>query len=156
MPVDVDVLPDVGRQPCNVFVPRGTYEMAHMGQFHMAGLDYAISSPPWAWARNANAFATDERHASRRVGFVHHYHPLSAEEQAMIVTRHWAHLHLDDRSDYTKVEAFAAIARITGGNFRLTGRLLAQVLRILEINQLTTVTAEVVEAARGALVIGSL
>jgi Holliday junction resolvasome RuvABC ATP-dependent DNA helicase subunit len=51
-------------------------------------------------------------------------------------------------------EAVATIARITGGNLRLTQRLMAQVQRILEINELHTVTKEVVEAARESLVLG--
>ena len=45
-------------------------------------------------------------------------------------------------------------ARITGGNFRLVDRLLTQIQRILTINQLATVTPEVVEAARESLLIG--
>jgi len=48
----------------------------------------------------------------------------------------------------------AAITRITSGNFRLTGRLIAQIQRILDINHLSVVTREVVEAARESLVIG--
>jgi hypothetical protein len=46
-------------------------------------------------------------------------------------------------------------ARITSGNVRLVRRLFSQIQRILEINQLTTVTHEVVEAARETLVIGA-
>jgi DNA transposition AAA+ family ATPase len=91
-----------------------------------------------------------------RVGFVHHYRPLAPEEQAHVLARHWPHLGLDDREDFTVAEAVAAIARITGGNFRLTGRLVAQIERILEINELRTVTKEVVETARESLVIGTL
>ena len=54
----------------------------------------------------------------------------------------------------TTGEAVAAITRITSGNFRLTGRLIAQIQRILDINHLSVVTSQVVEAARESLVIG--
>jgi Holliday junction resolvasome RuvABC ATP-dependent DNA helicase subunit len=50
----------------------------------------------------------------------------------------------------------AAITRITRGNFRLASRLVAQIDRVLDINQMTTVTKEVVDAARESLVIGIL
>ncbi len=93
-----------------------------------------------------------------RVGFVHHYRTLSATEQAFIMARHWPHLNLAEPSaadDYTTAEAGAAIARITGGNFRLINRLLAQIDRILEINQLSVVTSEVVDTARESLVVGT-
>jgi DNA transposition AAA+ family ATPase len=53
-------------------------------------------------------------------------------------------------------ETVAAVIRVTGGNFRLLGRLLTQAERILEINGLTGVTAEVIDAARESLVIGQL
>jgi DNA transposition AAA+ family ATPase len=88
-----------------------------------------------------------------RVGFVHHYKPLSADEQAYVLARHWPHLGLG-HDDFATTEAVAAITRITNGNFRLTTRLIDQIERILEINQLTIVTKEVVEAARENLVIG--
>lgn len=51
-------------------------------------------------------------------------------------------------------EAVAAITRITNGNFRLATRLVDQVERVLEIDEMTTVTKEVVEAARENLVFG--
>jgi DNA transposition AAA+ family ATPase len=51
-------------------------------------------------------------------------------------------------------QARAAIMRITGGNFRLLHRLLTQIARLVEINTLSQVTQEVVEAARETLVIG--
>ena len=54
----------------------------------------------------------------------------------------------------TEEEVLAAILRITGGNFRLLQRLLTQIARIVAINDLQTVTAQVVDTARDTLVIG--
>ena len=90
-----------------------------------------------------------------RIGFVHEYRLLTTEELTAVLTRRW---HTDGLSsstdDFTESVAIATIARITGGNFRLVDRLLSQVQRILQINHLDTVTPEVVEAAREALLIG--
>jgi hypothetical protein len=52
-------------------------------------------------------------------------------------------------------ETLAAVLRITGGNFRLLDRLLTQISRGLEINELQQITPAVVEAARESLVIGT-
>jgi hypothetical protein len=48
----------------------------------------------------------------------------------------------------------ARLIRMTGGNFRLLTRLLTQIERVLEVNNLQTLSTEVVEAARDSLVIG--
>ena len=89
------------------------------------------------------------------MGFVHQYRPLGDEELRFVLTHKWAELGLAFApDDYTDAEALAAIARITGGNFRLVQRLFSQIERVLEINRLRTITAEVVETARENLVIG--
>ena len=90
-----------------------------------------------------------------RVGFAHKYRPLSPEELTFVLEHHYHRLGLTlTTDDFTDVEAIAAVARITGGNFRLVQRLFAQITRILNINNLTTITQEVVETARQNLVIG--
>jgi DNA transposition AAA+ family ATPase len=91
-----------------------------------------------------------------RVGFVHQFRALSVEEMRFILTHKWQEMGLTlPPDDFTDAEAVAAMIRITGGNFRLVQRLCSQIARILEINALRTVTAEVVEAARENLVIGA-
>ena len=91
------------------------------------------------------------------MGFVHQYRPLGEEELRFVLTHKWAELGLAFApDDDTDAEALAAIARITGGNFRLVQRLFSQIARILRINQLQTITQEVVAAAREQLVIGHL
>jgi hypothetical protein len=52
-------------------------------------------------------------------------------------------------------EAITSIIRISDGKFRLLYRLLQQIGRVIEINELDKVTPEVVEAARESLVIGT-
>jgi DNA transposition AAA+ family ATPase len=90
-----------------------------------------------------------------RVGFVHAYRPLSVDELRFILERKWQQLGLTlDPNDFTDAEAMAAIARHTGGNFRLVQRLWSQIERILDLNALRVVTKEVVDTAREALVIG--
>lgn len=91
-----------------------------------------------------------------RVGFAHHYRPLQGEELAFVLARHWRKLGLNlDDADFTDHQATAAIIRITGGNFRLLHRLFIQIERILRINDLHAITADVVETARSTLVIGA-
>jgi type II secretory pathway predicted ATPase ExeA len=50
-----------------------------------------------------------------RVGFLHHYQPLSAYEQTFVLARRWPNLGLDDSEDFTTSEARAAIIRIPAG-----------------------------------------
>ena len=89
-----------------------------------------------------------------RIGFVHEVRPLASKEIREVLDQHWTPpgVHLPQHP--WDEETFAAISRVTGGNFRLLNRLLTQMERILEINSIKQVTKAVVEAARESLVIG--
>ena len=92
-----------------------------------------------------------------RIGFAHAYKPLSEEEVAFIIRNHLQSLNITiHEKDFADQEAIASFTRITQGNFRLINRLLQQTIRVLEINRLSSITKEVVEAARECLVIGNL
>jgi hypothetical protein len=43
------------------------------------------------------------------------------------------------------------ILRIAGSNFRLVVRLLTQIQRVLDVNQLPAITPEIVDAASGSM-----
>jgi len=89
-------------------------------------------------------------------GFAHHYTALTGDELHFILTRHWRKFGADlDIDDFTDTQAIATIARLTGGNFRLIQRLFAQIARVLTINDLSVITADVVEAASSTLVLGA-
>jgi hypothetical protein len=90
-----------------------------------------------------------------RVGFVHQFRPLSGRElqesSSMSGCSSASTLAHDQHVDTAVINA---IARVTGGNFRLVQRPFAQVQRIIPINQLPAVTTEVVSLAREKLVDG--
>ena len=92
-----------------------------------------------------------------RVGFVHEFRSLNAVEVRRFLQDHWSPrgVALPTASSFD-AEVVTAIIRVTGGNFQLLHRLLAQIARILEINALAQVTCAVVEAARESLVIGQV
>jgi DNA transposition AAA+ family ATPase len=92
-----------------------------------------------------------------RVGFVHAFRPLSAEGVRDLFRHKWlpSGSVLPDEGLHDEA-VMATIIRITGGNFRLLHRLLTQMARLVEINTLSRVTKEVVEAARESLVIGAV
>ena len=84
------------------------------------------------------------------------YRPLAGPDLAAVLAAYWQLLgHTLNPDSPADADTIAAVARITGGNFRLIERLLGQVRRVLDINDLDTITADVIDTARGALVIGT-
>ncbi|WP_226584538.1 AAA family ATPase [Acuticoccus sediminis] len=91
-----------------------------------------------------------------RIGFVHEFKPLGTEETRFLFAKHEPELGLPfDPDQLDDLEAVAAIIRITQGNFRLIERLVAQMRRIMALNRLDGLSADLVAAARDCLVIGS-
>lgn len=88
-----------------------------------------------------------------RIGFVHEFRPLSVSEVRRLLGEGWrpAGVTLGPGDE----DSIASIVRVTGGNFRLLHRLLAQAERIARLNGLDAITGPVVDAARESLVIGS-
>jgi DNA transposition AAA+ family ATPase len=91
-----------------------------------------------------------------RIGFVHEFRPLGPAEMGRLFDARWAPSGVKLPNATLSADVSAAIMRVTGGNFRLLNRLLTQIERILEINQLQVISPEVVEAARESLVIGRI
>lgn len=90
-----------------------------------------------------------------RIGFIHQFKNLGRAEVEFIVNKHPTNLGIRiDENDFTDQEAISAIVRMTNGNFRLINRLLKQSLRIMKVNCMTTLTKEIIEAARTCLLIG--
>ena len=123
-------------------VIRDLYDRRHIGVIliGMPGLEKRLS-------RYAQFYS--------RVGFVHHFKPLYQDEIHLILQRTWQALALTfDPNTCTEHDALITILHITQGNFRLLERLISQIVRILNVNQLRTLTRDVIMTARESLIIG--
>jgi Cdc6-like AAA superfamily ATPase len=89
-----------------------------------------------------------------RIGFVHEFRPLDATEMQELLEQRWTPVGVTLPDEPFTPEVIARLIRMTGGNFRLLTRLLTQIERVLEVNELHSVSTGVVEAARDGLVIG--
>jgi DNA transposition AAA+ family ATPase len=89
-----------------------------------------------------------------RIGFVHEFRALGVQDMRWLLEQRWAPVGVNLSDHGFSEESAATLMRITGGNFRLLSRMLAQIERVLEINGLQEITKEVIEAARESLVIG--
>ena len=121
---------------------RDFYDRGHLGMVLIGMPGYSRSG--WPATRNCT-----------RVGFVHQFHALSGQE-LQVIEHQWVQLGLDLADDqHVDTAVINAIARVTGGNFRLVQRLFAQIERIVTINSLPAITTEVVTLARERLVEGA-
>jgi len=130
-------------KPAGLEQLRDTYDRSGVGLIlvGMRGLEKQMSRYPQLYSR---------------VGFVHEFRPLSREEINFILEHKWRELGTTlDPTDFTDTEAVTSIIRITGGNFRLIHRLCLQIERLMQINEIRTISKELVEAARESLVIGT-
>lgn len=105
----------------------------------MLGIEKCVARFPQFYSRN---------------GFVHEFRALQSTEMTELLERHWTPPGVTLPDAPLSPEVVARLIRMTGGNFRLLTRLLTQVERILDLNDLAVVSIEVVEAARDSLVIG--
>lgn len=122
---------------------RDLYDRKHFGLIllGMPGLEKRLARYPQLYSR---------------IGFVHEFKPLSAEEMRFIFARHSETLGLRfDPERYEDVEAMNAAIGVTRGNFRLIERLFAQMQRIMAVNNIDALSADLVQAARDCLVIGT-
>jgi len=123
---------------------RDTYDRRHIGLVlvGMPGLQKRLARYPQLYSR---------------VGFVHQFLPLGGAELQTVIRRQSQQLGLGlELHDGSDASTLSAIVRITGGNFRLVERLFAQIQRVAQINEVTTLTPELVTAAQESLVIGAL
>jgi DNA transposition AAA+ family ATPase len=135
---EADRLKMAGLEQLRAIFDRGGIGLVFIG---MPGLEKRLARYPQLYSR---------------VGFVHKFRPLGdAEIRRVIQEECRTHGALPLDQPIADEEATAAIVRITGGNFRLLGRLLTQIARILELNPPHVVTLEIVEAARESLVLGT-
>lgn len=136
---ETERLKTVGLEQIRDIFDRGELGVVLMG---MPGLEKRLARYPQLYSR---------------VGFVHEFRPLSAEEVHDLFSHRWVPAGVVLPAEgLTDAEVLATIIRITGGNFRLLHRLLTQIARLVEINALSQVTREVVDAARESLVIGAM
>ena len=90
-----------------------------------------------------------------RIGFAHEFKHLSSKELFFIMEHYFRELNIGlNPDDFTDHETITTIVSVTRGNFRLFRRLFTQIKRIMQINNTSTVTKEIVQAARECLVIG--
>jgi DNA transposition AAA+ family ATPase len=91
-----------------------------------------------------------------RVGFLHEFKTLSKDEMIFIIENHLTHLGTEIKlANFSDYETLNTIVRITKGNLRVLTRLFQQLERLIKINNVTSINADLVNTAREVLVTGS-
>jgi DNA transposition AAA+ family ATPase len=123
---------------------RDIYDRSHLGVvlIGMPGIERRLARYPQLYSR---------------IGFVHHFRPLSAIEMRQVLPHLWQNMAANNEAldEALSADVLLSIMRITGGNFRLIQRLLSQLERIMAINHLSVATKEALETARTSLIIGA-
>ena len=91
-----------------------------------------------------------------RIGFVHEFRTLEEAEITELLNQGWGPAGVTLPNEVLAPDVIASLTRMSGGNFRLLTRLLTQIERILNVNNLRTVSKDIVAAARDSLVIGQV
>lgn len=89
-----------------------------------------------------------------RIGFVHEFRPFDEAQITNLLNQRWAPAGVTLPEEILAPDVIASLIRMSAGNFRLLSRLLTQIERILKVNDSTSVSKEIVAAARDSLVIG--
>ncbi|PEJ29306.1 ATP-binding protein [Peribacillus butanolivorans] len=90
-----------------------------------------------------------------RIGFSHEYKMLGEDELHFILENRLKEIsNYKGMGQFESYEAMRELIRVTRGNFRILDRMLAQIERIMKINQLSSINKEVIDTAKSILVIG--
>ena len=91
-----------------------------------------------------------------RIGFVHNFKPISNKELEYIIKNKMDEFNIEyNINDKFTKESFSEIIKITRGNFRLIQRLITQIHRIMEINNIGNINKDVIEVAKKSLITGT-
>jgi DNA transposition AAA+ family ATPase len=78
-----------------------------------------------------------------RIGFVHEFRPLDPSEMQKLLEQRWTPVGVTLPDEPFAPEVVARLIRMTGGNFQLLTRLLTQIERGLEVNELHIVSGRI-------------
>jgi hypothetical protein len=96
------------------------------------------------------------RSSTQESGSFQEFRPLEEAEITELLNQGWVPAGVTLPRAVLAPDVIASLIRMSGGSFRLLTRLLTQIERILKVNNLDTVSKDIVAAARDSLVIGQV